>query len=440
MKIFLFPRHVNALPYIILIMLVPPVHGQIEYLGLSDKDLTSLDINYGILAAGSHRDGVYWQFESTAPDTAWQVIEAPNLLVEAVYPHKSGPLGWAISAGVERSDPESPAVYCSFMGEPLFANSEGIDPENGNVIGSMDGYPDPTVCGETYAAGGRAVYRRWFADTVWHPVFNTTVEGAVYIVRVRQEYPGVVLAGGADGFAGILLVKSTDFGDSWTDISPFGQVLDVDFWGDSASTIFAVLSHEVQRTLDGGLTWESILQAGSERFLSEIVYDPLAGKVYVAGLKITGEPHAVILVSDDNGDSWTEYDLDSYGPVLAIDMGSNDWLYFVSQEDGVYRFKDPVSDIDDHPASGREVISEIQLMPNPADRAAEITYILNKAGVVTIRLIDEAGKHVSWLKNQYEEEGRHTTGWNTSDYPSGVYFISIHADDHIVTKKAIISH
>ena len=142
---------------------------QLEFLGLDEQELTCLDINFGIAVVGSDRNGVYWQFEPTASDTPWSHIVMDSSL-RAVYPHKSGPFGWAISAGIDPATGEPPYVFCSEMGGDFVPNSEGIMPSMTFGIIDLDGFPDPTVCGETYAVGGRALYRRNFGDTVWQVV------------------------------------------------------------------------------------------------------------------------------------------------------------------------------------------------------------------------------------------------------------------------------
>jgi hypothetical protein len=195
----------------------------VEFLGLDNLKLSTLDINYGLVAVGTDRNGVYWQYEASATDTDWTHIGLDSAVL-TVYPHKSGPIGWAITAGIEPLTGEPPFVFCSMNGADFDAHSVGIDPALTERIAAIDGFPDPSICGETYAVGDRVLYRRNYGDTTWHQVFGATIEGHIQTVKVRQDFPGVVLLGGADGFAGRLVARSFDFGESWEDISAPGAV------------------------------------------------------------------------------------------------------------------------------------------------------------------------------------------------------------------------
>jgi hypothetical protein len=47
----------------------------IEFLGLQNKNVTSLSINFGIFAVGTNQNGVYWQTEYLPSDTSWIHID-----------------------------------------------------------------------------------------------------------------------------------------------------------------------------------------------------------------------------------------------------------------------------------------------------------------------------------------------------------------------------
>ena len=221
----------------------------IEFLGLNNEKITSLSLYSGVIAVGTDRNGVFWQSESLLTDTSWIHIELDSQSVQTVYAHKSGPVGWAISVGVAPDIVDSAFVYCSFMGGKFIPNSVGIMDSLTDKVSELDGFADPTICGETYAAGGKALYRRGFTGSAWTPVYTTSIEGYIQTVKVKEQYPGVVLAGGAEGFAGFLLIKSTDYGENWSDISPPGTIYSIDFAGESAETIFTAVSEKKSTSL-----------------------------------------------------------------------------------------------------------------------------------------------------------------------------------------------
>ena len=67
---------------------------------------------------------------------------------------KAGPIGWAIGAGVDPDTVNSPFIYCGFMGKGEFVPiSVGIVDSLTDKIYELDGFPDPTICGETMRQG-----------------------------------------------------------------------------------------------------------------------------------------------------------------------------------------------------------------------------------------------------------------------------------------------
>jgi hypothetical protein len=323
------------------------------------------------------------------------------------------------------------------MGEDFFPNSDGIIPEMTPSVTDLDGFPDPTICGETYAVGNRMLYRRLFTDTTWKPVYNATIEGAFQAVKVRQEYPGVVLAGGADGFSGILLIKSTDFGESWDDISPFGVVNDIDFSGASADTIFVTSSDKVFRTTDGGENWETIYEDGITYRITEILYDAGGNLLFAAGGNVF-ENTAALFRSNDLGQTWQQIQLDTLGWILDLESGSDDWVYFNTRDEGVFRFRGGTTGMDEHTTLPGYVPVINSIDPNPAIGECRISYTLPEAGSVRISFSDIYGRHVFSIQDAYKSAGSHHLTWDAGILPTGTYFILLEANGYDVVRKVII--
>src|SRR3972149_1608353 len=148
-----------------------------RYLGLANKNITSLKIGEGIIAVGTNYNGVYWHQFYNISDSTWNKIDIDSVNITTVYPHKSGPVGWTIGIGAEPNLANLEFIFCSFMGGTPKPMSYGIDTNHTTFISGIDGFEDPTICGETFAIGGRKLYRRFLQDTVWHSVYDLTIEG-----------------------------------------------------------------------------------------------------------------------------------------------------------------------------------------------------------------------------------------------------------------------
>ena len=122
----LHPAFLALIP--IMLTSFDPAQSQdhLEYLGLGGHDVTSLSTYDGIVAAGTEGHGVFWNWEGALPGSDWLLAGLAGYSVQSVYAHKSGPLGWAIGAGVQPVEGDPVFFYCSFMGQGFEACSEGI--------------------------------------------------------------------------------------------------------------------------------------------------------------------------------------------------------------------------------------------------------------------------------------------------------------------------
>lgn len=409
---------------------------QLEYLGLAKQQLTALDINYGILAVGTDRNGVFWQHEGTTNKIDWQPITLDEQVL-TVYPHKSGPIGWSIAAGIAPENSQPPFVFCSYLGGAFEENSDGILPSTTSSVTALDGYPDPTICGETFAAGGRALYRRFYGDSIWQPVFTATIEGALQTVKVRQEFPGTVLVGGADGFAGILLARSFDYGEIWEDISPFGMIYGIDFWGSSADTIFTAASSRIFRTSNGGLDWSTAYEAPAGVHLTHVLYDAWSNTVFAAGGDILDQ-RAVLLVSHDFGENWSPLPMDSLGIIRGLESGTDGWYYIITRDDGVFRFRDLSMDVATPERPRRIYLSLKQNEPNPVHDMTSIVFEIPESLHVRVRVFHTTGREMASLLDERRIAGRHTISWDASWLPEGMYFITLESSGQIVSRKMVV--
>jgi hypothetical protein len=311
--------------------------------------------------------------------------------------------------------------------------SDGITADVAFAVWELDGFPDPTICGETYAVTDRELFRRNYGDTTWHSVYSASLEGNLQTVKVREDYPGVVLAGGADGFAGILLVKSLDFGETWENISPFGMISDIDFSGAAADTIFAAANNRVFRTINGGLDWTPVIDNAGGVHLSEIVFDAENHSVYAAGTSIP-EEHGVIFISHDLGDTWTEYFPDGLGAILGLEEGSDNWIYLITRDEGVFRFQGITSAIDEVDRD-EQIISSISITPNPFDELIRIEFYMRESADVLIQVFELSGKVVATLAKGRMSAGDHCIDWKAPYLPDALYVVTVDVNGKTVHAK-----
>ncbi|OGB70089.1 MAG: hypothetical protein A2Y94_01980 [Caldithrix sp. RBG_13_44_9] len=414
----------------------------LEYLGLKNQGVTTIGVNYGILAAGTNRHGVYWQTVSQTFDTTWNLIGLDSAEVFTVYPHKSGPLGWAVGAGIKPDSSYTHFIYCSFMGAPFEPLDTGISDSLINLIHELDGFADPSICGETYAAAGGALYRRNFGDSVWVPLYTATIEGNVQTVKVRDEYPGLVMVGGVEGFAGRLLLRSLDYGNTWDWLSPPDMVSDIDFAGALADTIFLV-GGNVYRSSDAGISWTEIFNT-SWIYIKKVIYDPITSTVFIAGSDAIVYGNAILFYSRDLGNSWIPIPLGIADPIIDLDMDESGMIYFATPDSGVYRFNPVVVMLEtDRQNSLTENFQLFQNYPNPFNPETVISWQLAVGNEVQLKIYDLLGQEVRTLVNEWHEAGYHSVNWDGRDQSgnslsSGIYLCQLTINDFQQIRKMLL--
>jgi len=430
----------------IFLMKLTQVYGQpyLDYLGLSHKQNTAIDVNYGIIAAGTDRNGVFWKSMSQPMDTVWNFIGLDSVTVYTVYPHKSGPLGWAIGAGIQPTPVYPDYIYCSFVGNAFTPGGMGITDSLVAIIHKLDGFPDPSICGETYAVTGQAIYRRNYGDSVWVPIYTATVEGYIQTLKTHEEYPGVVLAGGAEGFSGRAVLKSLDYGDSWEWLTPPDYVRHLDFAGDSAQVIFMLTSSNVYRSLNGGLSWTEIFNNTMMlRILNKIAYHASTNMLYLAGSD-DFETEALFFRSADLGNNWQEIQLNISNPIYDMEIAGDGFIYLATPDKGVFRVNpmllDLPYDIDQTQLDGFRLFPNY---PNPFNSGTTFEFFVPKTSPVKIEIFNLMGQKVCTLWSGQQKVGRHKLYWNGrddtgKDVASGVYIYRLQSFRFSGTKKFLL--
>lgn len=83
-----------------------------------------------------------------------------------------------------------------------------------------------------------------------------------------------------------------------------------------------------------------------------------------------------------------------------------------------------------------EIIPNVRNYPNPFSDYTTIEYTLNDNSPVTIFVSDLNGRQVAVLiDDEQQETGTHTTTFNGSNYPAGMYYYTIQAGNLVATRK-----
>jgi len=420
---------------------------QLEWFGLDGKTVYSLAVYGGTLYAGTD-DGVYsrWLLH---PDSSWAPIGLQGKKVKAVYPHNIGPIGWGITAGVEpdRAHGDSVLTYCSFPGDRNWTPSDsGIDHQRVYSIKTIDGFPDPRICGETFAGGSTHVYRRGLSGA-WKKVFDGV--GSVNTLRVSLLKPSVWVGGETMIFAAYI-ARSTDKGTTW-------QVTYPDMHGDNACNsiaihpqypdiVYAGMEGSVIKTTDGGKTWDFTGLQGTPNYFYGLAIDWQNPKHIYAGGTPMGNTFRMY-ESLDGGDKW--YEVQAPAAVkgisaLVTDELNSNVVYIGTLGSGVWRYRSKVVRVEEEKPMPSGFALE-QNYPNPFNPTTIITYRLSSYSYARLAVHDVLGREVAKLVDGKVEAGKHSVQFNASGLASGVYMyrlIVLGRNNHLwmESRKMILAH
>ena len=83
------------------------------------------------------------------------------------------------------------------------------------------------------------------------------------------------------------------------------------------------------------------------------------------------------------------------------------------------------------------VVSVATIYPNPTNGLSNLSYSLNTASDVTVKMIDVTGKVISTNSIKGQVAGSHTLELDATELKNGVYYVTIYTDEETVTKKLV---
>ena len=79
-----------------------------------------------------------------------------------------------------------------------------------------------------------------------------------------------------------------------------------------------------------------------------------------------------------------------------------------------------------------------QNFPNPFNPTTQISYNIDKKGLVTLRIYDVLGKEVSTLVNDNREPGNYIAVFNGDNFSSGIYYYKLNSGGKTEMKKMML--
>ncbi len=410
--------------------------------GLSGKVVFSVALWGDRVYAGTN-DGVFVHSSLQFGDTVWTPVGLQGKTVRTIYPHQSGAIGYALTAGIDlragRGD--SVLVYCSNNSDSAWTPSdEGIDRSVVHVIRAIDGFPSPLICGETYAASEGLIYRRTIGG-IWEKVFDMGIV-VTNLVSV-DDATNRVWTGGETAIFAPFISRSSDKGDTWStsypDLQGDNACNSLAFDPNDSSVVYAGMEGSVIVSKDGGTSWQSTGLKGTPYYFYSLVISPLSERIYAGGVAHGSTFGFYTATLHDT--NWTE--IIPSRPFAGItsmlllpSAQDSNRLLLGTYGDGVILYHIPVVSV--HAASLPPRVALHQNYPNPFNPSTKIRFSILNRQLTMVNVYDVLGREVATLVNEVKDPGTYEVQWNASDISGGVYFYRLVTVDGVQTRKMIL--
>ena len=415
---------------------------QFDHVGLSGRIVHSLALWGNKVYAGTD-DGVFVHTLEQFGDTLWTPVGLQGKTVRSVYPHQSGAIGYAVTAGIDHQigDPDSVLIYCSQNSDSAWAPADtGIDRSLVRVIKSIDGFPSPLICGETYAASEGLVFRRTIGG-IWEKVLDMGV-AVTNVVKVNSTTV-TVWAGGETAILWPYISRSEDKGETWSTSYPNLQgdnaCNSIAFDPHDTSVVYAGMEGSVIVSKDGGRNWQSSGLSGTPFYFYSLAVNSITQEIYAGGLA-----HGSVfgLYSASLHDTvWTE--IIPPKPLAGIvsmlflpTVQPRGQLLLGTYGDGVILFSVPVTSTDPEWTPPHFTLQ--QNYPNPFNPATTIEFAVPQAGYVALKVYNVLGEELATLIVGEHAAGTYKASWDASSLPSGVFIYRLVAGGYVQTKKMVL--
>ena len=324
----------------------------------------------------------------------------------------------------------------------IFADQYYKSTDNGANWDSISTYP--SIAGFSNVYGGIESVTRYneynnlfgydISGLVKSTDFGATWQNITYgslgkgIYSLGENQDGSVLVGSDSGYVYYLAANST----SWKTIpiSATKKIIHtVSFLSNGwfiAGTVDQTAGDGLFISTDQGATWSHQSLQGN----AVLSFLPLSNGIVYAGTFSNG-----VYKSTDNGMNWTQ--LTPIFPAYGLTLSKTGIIYAAGYS-GVYSSKQSVTAVDNSRSNIPTDFNLSQNYPNPFNPSTRIQFSIPQRNFVTLKIYDELGREVTTLVSKELSAGTYNFTWNADRLTSGVYFYRLFAGSFVMTKKLML--
>lgn len=318
-------------------------------------------------------------------------------------------------------------------------------------IGDLNGDSIPDVAIST-GNGSSSSYNIFALDgATGDSIWKRALPGAGWTVipMIDIDSNGVVDMVSGD-MAGMVTGRSGVDGTPLWGVNIGGTIVDLNILPDvngngydellpSGTTLYSFRCHD---GFDGSTIWATpapdqvFALVGIPDITGDGIWDVCGGTGY-------NTSHFYVMDGATGDTIWTR-NMNAEGPVEScwwvqdIDGNGYEDILVGTRGGWLYALADGNTAVEEQPPGDRDLQTHILAMPNPARGRTEITYAVAAESRVRVTVYSAAGSKVRDLIDGTATPGIHSIEWNTSDLPSGIYYIHLKVGYNVLTEKVMV--
>jgi photosystem II stability/assembly factor-like uncharacterized protein len=425
---------IKLISLLLIFYITPVVAQQWKSLGLEKEFISAIAVdstNPEIIYTGSMSDfsagTVGGIFRTTNGGAEWDTL-IRGVTVTDLDIHPTNPK--IIYATLGLNALTFPGIIKSIDGGNNWIKADSgmiINPESGGRVLVIDPIHPDTLYVCTSGFSGGTLYRSTNGGNSWSDLNSPTLS-SIISMAIDPKDPDHIYIGTDDTGK---IYETKDAGKSWiiTGLTYKGIIYDIQLDPDSSKKIYAgTTSYGFYFSKDGGLTWEQNnkgLPNNASILKIQFLKDNNTPTIY-----INADASFGIYFLNKNAE-W-----ESYGNVGSwfIQIAKN--KIYAGSYAGIYLSEEltSVPDKFEQPTS----IFLYQNYPNPFNPTTVITYQLTVSSYITLKIYDILGREVATLVNEEKKAGSYAVNFNANRLASGIYFYQLTTDNFVVTKKMVL--
>ena len=186
----------------------------------------------------------------------------------------------------------------------------------------------------------------------------------------------------------------------------------------------------ILKTTDGGTTWIN-QKSGTSTYLSS---------VYFADYNTGWIVSSYIIKTTNGGANWIEQTSGTPHYKYSVFFIDNNIGWTVGDGGTILKTTNGGVSVGIQNVSSEipDKFSLLQNFPNPFNPTTNIKFDIPKKSFVKLVIYNLLGKEITTFVNEELNSGSYQADWNASEYPSGIYFFRIEAEDFVLTKSMVL--